>query len=354
MADATSPKATSPPNLDSSPKSISSANRHLPTNVAAPIEVDPALPEDDGYMTDPAPGVSTSISESVRDYAFENNRRYHKFREGAYHFPNDDIEQAREDMKHSMIVNLCDGRLHFAPLKNPQAILDVGTGTGIWVVDMADEYPAAAVLGVDLSPIQPEWVPPNARFMVDDVEADWVHKPDSFDYIHIRHMTSSIRDWRKLLSQAYKALKPGGWIELQDFHMVISCDDGTMKEDDPVYGWLDNVSKALAVLGVDLQAAEKHPDNLQATGFVAIEKHFFRVPLGVWPKEEKLKTVGLYNRAIILDGLQGISVGPFTRGLKWTPDQVEMYLVSVRKGVVNPRVHSYLPFQAVYAQKPAA
>jgi hypothetical protein len=154
-------------------------------------------------------------------------------------------------------------------------------------------------------------------------------------------------DWRR-------ALRPGGWIELQDFYMEITCDDDTMKDDDPVHDWLENVSKALDVLGVDLKAAAKNPDNLAAAGFVGIEKHFSRVPIGVWPREEKLKTVGLYNRAILLDGLQGISVGPFTRGLQWTPDEVELYLVNVRKGVVNSRVHSYLPFYAVYGQKPAS
>jgi hypothetical protein len=35
---------------------------------------------------------------------------------------------------------------------------------------VGDLFPAANVLGIDLSPIQPEWVPPNVRFMVDDVE----------------------------------------------------------------------------------------------------------------------------------------------------------------------------------------
>ncbi|KAK0640601.1 S-adenosyl-L-methionine-dependent methyltransferase [Cercophora newfieldiana] len=322
-----------------------------------PIEVDPALlgdGDDESYETDTASGASTSISESVRDFAFENNRRYHKFREGVYHFPNDEPEQAREDMKHSMIVNLCDGKLHFAPLENPQAVLDIGTGTGIWVVDMADEYPEADVLGIDLSPIQPEWVPPNARFMVDDAEADWVYKPDSLDYIHIRHMTGAIRNWTNLLSQAYKALKPGGWIELQDFYMEVTCDDGTMPDDDPVYDWLETVGKALAALGVNLKSAAKNPENLRAAGFVNVEKNVSRVPIGVWPREAKLKTVGLYNRANILDGLQGISMGPFTRGLKWTPEEVELYLVKVRKGVMNTRVHSYLPFYAVYGQKPVS
>jgi len=71
---------------------------------------------------------------------------------------------------------------------------------------VADEYPEAEVIGIDLSPIQPNWLPRNLRFIVDDVEADWLHKPNSIDYIHIRHMTSSIRNWPKLLAQAYRCV----------------------------------------------------------------------------------------------------------------------------------------------------
>lgn len=91
---------------------------------------------DPGYETDSLGSSSTSISSSVRNYMFENGRRYHRFREGAYNFPNDETEQEREDMKHAMVVNLCGGRLHFAPIgDNPQNILDMGTGTGIWAIE---------------------------------------------------------------------------------------------------------------------------------------------------------------------------------------------------------------------------
>lgn len=58
------------------------------------------------------------------------------FREGAYNFPNDESEQDREDMKHAMVLDLCGGKLHFADIgKNPQNILDMGTGTGIWAIE---------------------------------------------------------------------------------------------------------------------------------------------------------------------------------------------------------------------------
>lgn len=91
---------------------------------------------DGGYESDGFSSASTSAESSVRDYMYENGRRYHAFREGHYNFPNDDVEQEREDMKHAMMKLLCSQKLHFAPIgDNPQQILDIGTGTGIWTIE---------------------------------------------------------------------------------------------------------------------------------------------------------------------------------------------------------------------------
>lgn len=51
---------------------------------------------------------------------------------------------------------------YLAPIgESPQRILDLGTGTGIWALDMADMFPSAEVIGVDIAPIQPKWVAPS-------------------------------------------------------------------------------------------------------------------------------------------------------------------------------------------------
>ena len=90
---------------------------------------------DAGYETDSIGTASSSLASSVRDYVFENGRRYHRFHEGSYNFPNDDSEQDREDLAHALIASFCH-RLHFAPIgANPQNILDMGTGTGMWAID---------------------------------------------------------------------------------------------------------------------------------------------------------------------------------------------------------------------------
>ena len=129
---ASSPKTQNPPRSPVDPGEAEDL-AHQAENIIEVGEFDDS--SDAGYETDSASSGSTSISSSVRDYAFENGRRYHKYREGQYQFPNDESEQAREDMKHAMVLNLCGGRLHYAPLRNPQAILDIGTGTGIWCID---------------------------------------------------------------------------------------------------------------------------------------------------------------------------------------------------------------------------
>ena len=68
---------------------------------------------------------------------------------------------------------------------------------------MADSLPSAEVLGIDLSPIQPQWVPPNCKFLVDDAEEEWLNG-NNFDMVHMRTMASTLKDVPKVLSHAYK------------------------------------------------------------------------------------------------------------------------------------------------------
>lgn len=40
--------------------------------------------------------------------------------------------------------------LFYAPVEDPQHILDIGTGTGIWAIEVADKFPHSNVVGLDL------------------------------------------------------------------------------------------------------------------------------------------------------------------------------------------------------------
>jgi hypothetical protein len=92
------------------------------------------------------------------------------------------------------------------------------------------------------------------------------------------------------------------------------CDDGTMPDDHLLNEWWENVGKGLAVFGRDLEAVLKTAQHLRDAGFVDIEERVVKVPIGPWAKAKKLRTVGLYSRATIEDGLEGLSLGPMARG----------------------------------------
>lgn len=84
---------------------------------------------DSGLGSDAASSTA-SLTSSVINYQYENGRRYHAFREGAYILPNDEIEQDRLDLTHHILALLLGGHLYKAPLSEPHRILDIGTGTG--------------------------------------------------------------------------------------------------------------------------------------------------------------------------------------------------------------------------------
>lgn len=93
-----------------------------------------AKDHDSTYGSDIESIGSASITSSITGYKYENGRRYHAYREGAYYLPNDEAEQARLDLVHHIYRLALDGDLYSAPLpKDVKRCLDFGTGTGIWV-----------------------------------------------------------------------------------------------------------------------------------------------------------------------------------------------------------------------------
>lgn len=56
---------------------------------------------------------------------------------------------------------------------------------------------------MDLSPIQPTWVPTNLKFFVDDIEDGWLNG-DNWDLVHLRCLAPWLKDSELLLRRAYE------------------------------------------------------------------------------------------------------------------------------------------------------
>ncbi|KAJ5355250.1 uncharacterized protein N7496_012462 [Penicillium cataractarum] len=234
--------------------------------------------DEDEYHSDTS-SYTASLLSDVKDYAYENGRRYHSYREGNYVLPNDEQEQDRQDLLHHVRNLVLNGALFRAPLEpSIQRALDIGTGTGIWAIDFADSYPSAEVIGTDLSPIQPSWVPPNLRFLVDDAEEPWLFSANRpFDFIHARDLGGAIADWPRLLRQAYKHLKPGGWIELQEFEVMLKSDDDTLKLAPTLCEYLRRLQEASEAFQRPMNIAEGHRGRLVEAGFEKVRDEVYKV-----------------------------------------------------------------------------
>ncbi|KAL6411376.1 uncharacterized protein AUP68_05080 [Ilyonectria robusta] len=103
--------------------------------------------------------------------------------------------------------------------------------------DFADQFPAADIVGSDLSPCQPKWVPPNVRFQVDDATLSWTWKDDSFDFVHIRYLFGAIQDWNGLFKEAFRCCAPGGWVQSCEADVHFFSDDGTTDAEPVLKTW---------------------------------------------------------------------------------------------------------------------
>ena len=238
---------------------------------------------------------------------------------------------------------LYEGRLHLAPLHSePQNILDLGTGSGIWAIETADLYPSARVIGVDIAATQPTWVPPNCHFEILDVESSWEFRNNSFDLIHAREFLFAIRDWPALISQAYEHLRPGGYFELAVTVPEVGCDDGTCPPDSQYTEMGKMFFKIAEAMGLDGYACKLWKQQLLDRGYEDVQERIFKIPTNTWPKDKRLKTVGKLEVQNFFDYAQA----GFERGaiglLDMDPDELQVMLAYTRKEILDRSIHTYV------------
>lgn len=80
---------------------------------------------------------------------------------------------------------------------------------------------------------------------------------------------------------------------------------------------------------------------MEEAGFVDVKEHILKLPVGSWPKDRRLKQVGLLESVNMTEGIQGLTMMLFTRCLHWTPAEVEVFLSRVRRDVKDRKIHCY-------------
>ncbi|KAM0334321.1 hypothetical protein ACHAQA_001345 [Verticillium albo-atrum] len=264
-----------------------------------------------------------SLSESVLAYHEENGRLYHA--------------KSRGNIQHELMIRTLDGKLALCPKESgANRVLDIGTGTGVWAMDYADQHPEAEVIGVDLNPMQPSF------FQIDDLEKEWTFN-NPFDFIMCRMMLGSFQDFPSVVKTAYENLEPNGYLELQELTITARCDDGTLEPTSYLSRWCDYILEAAANAGRPVFPTKDYHQYMRDAGFVDVVVVERRWPTNPWPRDKQFKELGLWAYADIGESLEGLSLAHFTRGLGWSQDETLAFCAHTRKDLKSRAIHAYWP-----------
>lgn len=186
-----------------------------------------------------------------------------------YALPADGEEVNGLDFQHYMLRYAFQGNFA-APITRPASILDVGTGTGRWAIEMAAAFPDANVIGLDVKlPAVDQRAdrrpdadvrPPNYTFVAGNLFEGLPFAEKSFDFVHQRLLfTAAPHDrWPWVASELTRVTRPGGWVEMVD---TIGLANGGSNAE-RLMDWIRQLS---ARRGVDLMDGGRIADALHTT-----------------------------------------------------------------------------------------
>lgn len=99
--------------------------------------------------------------------------------------------------------------------------------------------------------------------------------------MHLRWLTGSIPDWNLLLEEAFKAVKPGGWVESHETSSVVRSDHATITEESALGQWSKFFEDGGKKIGRTFRAIEEDIQRkaMEAAGFVDIQEYSYKA----WP-----------------------------------------------------------------------
>ncbi|CAG8562892.1 12843_t:CDS:2 [Ambispora leptoticha] len=265
-------------------------------------------------------------------FRFIGNRRFHNISNSAYAVPNDEEEAERLIRYHNAGKSIWGG-LFKSPvekkLKEGANVIDIGCGSGTWLIDMARKYPNSNFTGIDFSPIFPtDGIPSNAQFINYNLLDGLPFEDSSFDFIHQKFLVVAFTQvqWEeKVIPELIRLGRPGGWIEFVESDPYLSSDGESTQR-------ICNAFRDfLTSKGLNIQLSDDLPLLLENTNkFSEVRKERKRIILGRRggkAGEETLKflTKGMESGRIWLSASMNITPEHYDLLNEAIPTEVEKY-----------------------------
>jgi SAM-dependent methyltransferase len=172
---------------------------------------------------------------------------------------------------------------------------------------------------MDISPMLSTSVALICNFEVDDAEFDWERPVDSIDLVDFRSMAGAFSDWGFIYREAFKCLKPGGWIELVDFYDHKSPKNfySRFPPESMMHQFLRDLEEAENRAGRRRGVGHMEKDLLIDAGFVDIDVTDYSIPL-----DPNTSPLGKLWLVACRAGLEASSLRPLTKYMGWSPERV--------------------------------
>ncbi|KAF9781920.1 hypothetical protein IL306_012767 [Fusarium sp. DS 682] len=134
----------------------------------------------------------------------------------------------------------------------------------------------------------------------------------------------------------------------------MDCDDGSITEKSAMHQWGKffveggkKIGRSFTIVedGVQKSAMEK-------AGFVNLEERNFKVPIGGWPKDPKMKEIGKFAQVCLEQDIEGYVLFMANTVEGWTKEEIEVYISLLRRELRQGKMHPYYLQKVVWAQKP--
>jgi hypothetical protein len=202
----------------------------------------------------------------------------------------------------------------------------------------------------------------NSQFEINDcTEVPWSYAPNSADLIHTRiangfASATGPNSTPRVTGKPYpvpsspnssifqRCLKPGGYIESQEFDLMALTIDDSLPPSSAISYWCELMDVGARKGGMELRLSpSKLKTAMISVGFEDVTIREFKLPIGLWSEDRELQEAGKLALGAMLYGLHGISVAIFTRLLMWDVGRMEILLAQVRREWRMKRVRSYWP-----------
>jgi hypothetical protein len=148
------------------------------------------------------------------------------------------------------------------------------------------------------------------------------------------------KDISTVFTSAFHALAPGGHFEMQDGCMPFRSADGTL-DNTTLLDWCHKTLEGSARVGRRWADPRNYKTIMEQIGFVDVVETRLKWPLNTWPRDRKLKELGMWVREDMMEILPAVKK-VFIAGLGWSVDDADAFVESAKVDLMNRNIHGWV------------